>query len=127
MRATGIDHIVVICSDVECTMGWWQREFGLEPVRHDEWRAGTAPFPSLRASPGTIVDFIPGERSGENVAHVAVAVDVDADSLAALADERGWDVAVPLDRSLFGARGIGAGIYVRDPEGNVVELRTYAG
>jgi catechol 2,3-dioxygenase-like lactoylglutathione lyase family enzyme len=127
MRATGIDHVVVICSDVERTRGWWQRELGLEPVRHEEWRAGTAPFPSLRLDDATIVDFLRSERTGENVAHVALAVDVDGDALAALAEERGWDVASPLNRSLFGAKGIGAGIYVRDPEGNVVELRTYAG
>jgi catechol 2,3-dioxygenase-like lactoylglutathione lyase family enzyme len=125
MRATGIDHIVVVCSDVERTMGWWQRELGLEPLGHDEWRAGRAPFPSLRLSASTIVDFVSGERTGENVAHVAVTVDVGGDELAALAEERGWDVAAPLNRSLSGARGIGAGIYVRDPSGNVIELRTY--
>lgn len=127
MRATGIDHVVIICSDVDRTLAWWQRELGLDPVRVEEWRAGEAPFPSLRLSPATIVDFVPGERTGENVAHVAVTVDVAGDDLARLADERGWDVAVPLNPTLFGAGGIGAGIYVRDPEGNVVELRTYAG
>jgi catechol 2,3-dioxygenase-like lactoylglutathione lyase family enzyme len=125
MRATGIDHVVVICRDVERTMGWWRRELGLDPVRHEEWRAGAAPFPSLRLNETTIVDFVPGERSGENVAHVAVTVDVGADELAALVAERGWDVVGPLNRSLFGADGLGAGVYVRDPEGNVVELRTY--
>lgn len=127
MRALGIDHVVLVCSDVERTLSWWRRELGLEPVRLEEWRAGSAPFPSLRLNGSTIVDFVAGERTGENVAHVAVEVDVDSATLAALADERGWDVATPLNPSLFGARGIGAGVYIRDPEGNVVELRTYAG
>ena len=127
MRATGIDHIVVVCTDVERTLDWWRRELGLEPVRVDEWRAGQAPFPSLRLGPATIVDFFAGERTGENVAHVALAVDATGDELAALAEERGWDVVSPLNRGLYGAAGTGAGIYVRDPEGNVVELRTYAG
>ena len=58
---------------------------------------------------------------------VAVEVDVDAAALETLVVVRGWDVAVPLNRSLFGARGIGAGVYIRDPEGNVLELRSYAG
>jgi hypothetical protein len=73
------------------------------------------------------VDFLPGKRTGENVAHVAVEVDVAADALESLVAERGWDVASPLNRELFGARGMGAGIYIRDPEGNVIELRSYAG
>lgn len=127
MRATGIDHIVVVCSDVDRTLCWWQHELGLEPFRLAEWRAGAAPFPSLRLNDGSIVDFVPGERTGENIAHVAMAVDVDADALEALVTERGWEVAAPLNRQLYGARGIGAGVYIRDPEGNVIELRTYAG
>jgi catechol 2,3-dioxygenase-like lactoylglutathione lyase family enzyme len=125
MRALGIDHIVVICTDVDRTLAWWRDELDLQPVRLEEWRVGKAPFPSLRLNDSTIVDFIQGERRGENYAHVAVAVDVSRDDLAALATARGWDVAVPLNDQLFGARGIGAGIYIRDPEGNVVELRTY--
>jgi catechol 2,3-dioxygenase-like lactoylglutathione lyase family enzyme len=127
MRALGIDHIVILCSDIDRTLAWWQQELSLQPVRVDEWRAGAAPFPSLRLNASTIVDFLPGKRTGENVAHVAVEVDADADTLEALVGERGWDVVFPLNRQLFGARGVGAGIYIRDPEGNVVELRCYAG
>jgi catechol 2,3-dioxygenase-like lactoylglutathione lyase family enzyme len=127
MRALGIDHVVILCSDIDRTLAWWQQELGLEPVRIDEWRSGGAPFPSLRLNASTIADFLPGNRTGENVAHVAVEVDVDADQLETLVAERGWDVVFPLNRELFGARGLGAGIYIRDPEGNVIELRTYAG
>ena len=126
MRALGIDHVVILCSDIDRTLAWWQQELGLEPVRIDEWRSGGAPFPSLRLNASTIVDFLPGNRTGENIAHVAVEVDVGADQLETLVAERGWDVVFPLNRELFGARGIGAGIYIRDPEGNVIELRTYA-
>ncbi len=125
MRVTGIDHVVVVCRDLERTLAWWRGELGLEPVRVDEWRAGDAPFPSLRLSDTTIVDFVPGERSGVNYAHVALAVDISRDELAALVAQRRWEVAAPLDSHLFGARGVGAGVYIRDPEGNVLELRTY--
>lgn len=125
MRVRGIDHIVLVCADVEATVSWWCAELGVDAIRLDEWRAGTAPFPSVRLNDATIVDFVAGERTGTNLAHVALEVDVDAARLQQLAGERGWDVVVPWDPSLFGARGIGGGIYIRDPDGTVVELRTY--
>lgn len=125
MRATGIDHVVVMCSDVEKTLGWWRDELGLVPLRLEEWRNGQVPFPSVRVNDATIVDFLQGTRTGENYNHVALTVDVSRDELAAMVDQRGWDVAIPINDTLFGARGIGAGVYIRDPEGNVVELRTY--
>ena len=125
MRVHSLDHVVIVCGDVERTLQWWRDELGLGEVRVAEWRAGDAPFPSLRVDDSTIIDFLEGHRTGENVAHVALEVDASADDLARLVDERGWEVVAPLNRRLFGARGIGAGVYIRDPEGNVVELRSY--
>lgn len=60
-----------------------------------------------------------GARSGTNVEHLALVVDADLDALAAAH-------GVDPPRDLFGARGQGLGIYLRDPDGNGVELRTYA-
>jgi catechol 2,3-dioxygenase-like lactoylglutathione lyase family enzyme len=122
MRATGIDHVVFNVSDVERSLAWWQDLCGVEAVRLEEWRRGEVPFLSVRLSADTIVDLFQLERSGENVNHVAIAVtDVDLDELAAsgrFSIEFG-----PAD--LYGARGTGRGLYLRDPDGNLVELRTY--
>lgn len=121
VRAVSVDHYVLVCSDVETMLAWYRDRLGLEPVRLDEWRAGDAPFPSLRVDDTTIVDLLAGVRTGENVNHVAFVVDDDVDSLAASGE---FDVVGgPAD--LFGARGVGRGIYVRDPEANLVELRNY--
>lgn len=121
-KATGVDHYVLVCADIEGTLAWYRDMLGLEPVRLEEWRRGDAPFPSLRVDGSTIVDLLAGVRTGENVNHVAFVVDADVDALAASGD---FDVVGgPAD--LFGARGQGRGIYVRDPEGNLVELRSYA-
>ena len=80
------------------------------------------PFVSIRISPTFLIDVVAGERSGTNVDHIALTVeDADLDDLAAagtLEVEMG-----PAD--LFGAGGIGRGLYIRDPDGNRVELRTY--
>ena len=122
MRVTEIDHVVFNVADAEASVAWWRDVLGLEPVRLEEWRRGEVPFVSVRISPGTILDLFVGDRSGENVDHVAVQVaDVDLDDLAT--SGRFDVVRGPMD--VFGARGQGRGLYVRDPDGNVVELRTY--
>jgi glyoxylase I family protein len=122
MRVTDIDHVVLDCTDVEKEVAWWRDVIGLETLRLEEWRNKEAPFVSVRVNANTIIDLFESERTGENVNHVAMTVeDVD---LAALAASGRFDV-VGGPRDLFGARGMGVGLYVRDPEGNVVELRTY--
>ncbi|MET0146857.1 MAG: VOC family protein [Ilumatobacteraceae bacterium] len=126
MRITGIDHIVFNVADAERSVAWWRDILGLEPVRLDEWRRGEVPFVSVRISPGTILDLVQlpdgAARGGENVDHVALQVDgADLDELAA---GGAFDV-VRGPVTVFGARGTGQGLYVRDPDGNVIELRTY--
>ncbi len=119
MRVLGLDHIVLVTPDAERLIAWYREVLGLAPERLEPWRRGEVPFASLRVSADTIIDVLAGERSGTNVEHVALVVDADLD---AVATELG--VAPPTD--LFGARGQGRGIYLRDPDGNGVELRTYA-
>jgi catechol 2,3-dioxygenase-like lactoylglutathione lyase family enzyme len=116
---TALDHVVLVSADPERLIAWYREVLGLEVLRLQEWRRGEVPFASLRVSTDTIVDVQRGVRDGQNMGHLALVVDgVD---LAALAAEHG--VAPP--RSLFGARGQGEGIYLRDPDGNGVELRRY--
>jgi catechol 2,3-dioxygenase-like lactoylglutathione lyase family enzyme len=122
MKVVGIDHVVLTVPDVEATVAWYRDELGLEVLRLEEWRRGDVLFVSLRVSPTTLIDVLQGERTGENVNHVAFLVeDVDVDELAA--SGRHEVVMGPAD--LYGAQGIGRGIYINDPAGNLVELRTY--
>ena len=122
MNVTGVDHCVLVAPDVEAIIAWYRDELGLQPERLEEWRRGEVLFASLRVSPTTLIDVLEGERTGVNVDHVALVVDgVDLDELAASGR---FDVEMgPAD--LFGARGTGRGLYIRDPAGNRVELRTY--
>lgn len=122
VRATGLDHIVLNVADVERSLEWYTRMLGLEGVRVDEWRQGDVLFPSLRLDATTIIDLLQVERTGQNVDHVCLVVE-PTDLDAAAASGR-FDVVAGPSR-LFGARGEGVGLYVRDPDGNVIELRHY--
>lgn len=122
VRARALDHVVINASDVAGMLAWYRDRLGLEPLRVDEWQRGETYFPSLRIDETTIIDIFPAERTGENVNHVCLVVDdVDLDELAASGEFE--VVSGPGER--WGARGNGRSLYVLDPEGNTVELRTY--
>lgn len=122
VTVTGFDHLVLTVADVERSLAFYTGVLGLEPVRVDEWRAGRAPFPSVRIDEGTILDLVHGSRGEANMDHLCLVV-------APLDWQEVIDSGVftveegPVPR--FGARGTGQSIYVRDPDGNSVELRYY--
>jgi catechol 2,3-dioxygenase-like lactoylglutathione lyase family enzyme len=122
LRPIGFDHVVLVVADVERSLAWYLDEVGAEPVRVEEWRAGQAPFPSFRLSGESIIDLIPGERSGQNVDHLCIVVEpID---LAEVAASGRFEVLDGPD-TRYGAQGNGTSLYVRDPDGNTVELRHY--
>lgn len=121
-RTLALDHIVVISRDVEATLAWYQGLLGLDGVRLEEWRAGRVPFPSLRVNDDTIIDVIPGDPDGRgHVDHVCLVVTPDD-----LTELRPLLEGSIEDEGLrFGARGVATSVYVRDPDGLLVELRAY--
>jgi len=122
VRVVALDHIVLNVADVERAIGWYVDELGLEPVRLDEFRRGEVFFPSARIDEGTIIDFLATEPTGSNVDHVCLVI--EATDLDALVASGRFDVASG-PSEVFGARGMGRSVYVRDPDGNLVELRCY--
>ncbi len=118
----GIDHIVLQVADAERSLAWYVELFGVEPIRVEEWRAGTVPFVSLRVNDGFIIDLVEQVPAGRNIDHFAL-----------VCDREFFDQFVRVRRdiidtgplSLFGARGQGEGIYLSDPDGHKIELRTY--
>lgn len=122
LRPIGLDHLVLVVADVERSLAWYVDEVGGAPVRVEEWRAGEVFFPSVRLSPESIIDLIPGERGGQNVDHLCVVVEpVD---LQAVKDSGRFEV-VDGPATRYGAQGDGTSLYVKDPDGNTVELRYY--
>lgn len=122
LRVRSLDHIVVNVSDARRSVAWWRDLLGAQPLRVDEFERGDVPFPSVRIDESTIVDLLEGDRSGVNVDHVCVVV--EGASLDEVASSGVFDVVGP-PAPRFGARGVGTALYVRDPDGNTIELRTY--
>ncbi|MFF2811604.1 VOC family protein [Streptomyces sp. NPDC058000] len=122
MRVKDFDHLVLTVEDIERSLAFYCGPLGLEPVRVDEWRAGKAPFPSVRVTPSTIIDLVTGDRSGSNVDHICLVVD-PLDWQEVIDSGRFTVLEGPVGR--YGARGEAQSIYVSDPDGNTVELRWY--
>jgi catechol 2,3-dioxygenase-like lactoylglutathione lyase family enzyme len=122
VSVTALDHIVLRCADIDTTLAWYVDVLGLQPVRVQEWRRGEVPFPSVRVDPGTIIDLVHGATADGRLDHLCLVV--EAIDLAALAASGTFDV-VEGPATRYGARGNGTSMYVRDPDGTVVELRHY--
>ncbi|GGQ19414.1 VOC family protein [Streptomyces mutabilis] len=125
MRVTAFDHLVLNVADIERSLAFYTGPLGLEPVRVEEWRAGKAPFPSVRVSPTTIIDLITGtddRPAGTNVDHICLVVEpLDWQEVV----DSGVFTVVDGPGKRFGARGTALSLYVRDPDGNTIELRWY--
>ena len=127
LHVEALDHIVLAVADVGRSLAWYCGALGLAPVRVDQWRAGDAPFPSVRVSAGTIIDIVEvgeGAPAGRNVDHFCLVV--AAEDLAAVRASDAFEIVRDPDFALYGARGMADGLYVRDPDGNEVELRAYS-
>ncbi|HWI43282.1 MAG TPA: VOC family protein [Nocardioides sp.] len=121
MRVLGLDHLVLNVADVRRSLDFYVGRLGLAPERVEEWERGEVFFPSVRIDDTTIIDVLHHERSGQNVDHLCLVVEEDVDELAATGD---FDIVDgPAER--WGAQGVARSLYVRDPDGNVVELRSY--
>ncbi|MFP8942655.1 VOC family protein [Streptomyces fenghuangensis] len=122
MRVIAFDHLVLNVEDVERSLDFYCGPLGLEPVRVEEWRAGKAPFPSVRVSDTTIIDLVAGPRDGSNVDHICLVVEpLDWQEVV----DSGALTVVDGPGPRFGARGTAQSVYILDPDGNTVELRWY--
>src|ERR671936_402530 len=130
MRVCGLDHIVLNVQDVERSLDFYHRILGLPAERVEAWRKGEVGFPSVRVNETTIIDLFAmpedggAASAGLNLNHfclVTERADLEAAAQeltqACVTIERG-----PAVRS--GARGDGLSVYFRDPDANLIELRT---
>lgn len=127
-RLGGVDHVVVRARDIDAMLGFYRDVLGCPVAKHNEplglWHLDAG---------GSMIDLVdmngklgaaggPPPGPGRNVDHVAIKVEpFDAEAIAAWFTARGVYPEAPAVR--FGADGDGPSIYLRDPEGNGVELK----
>jgi catechol 2,3-dioxygenase-like lactoylglutathione lyase family enzyme len=130
IQVTAMDHIVLRVTDVERSVAFYRDVLGLGVERLQEWRAGRIGFPSVRVSTDTLIDIVRADSpaSGRPVGldHLCLTIATDdfAPVLAHLAAHGVMPSVGPARR--WGAHGNGASIYISDPDGIEIELRTYA-
>ena len=133
LRIGQMDHIVLNVSDLDRSLHFYCDILGLELLRIEEYRAGDVGFPSVRINENTIIDLNPPERqtkpvSGRdgNLNHLCLCTENDdMDAVADYLKGQGLEIETgPIQR--WGARGAGTSVYFRDPDQNLVEVRTYA-
>jgi catechol 2,3-dioxygenase-like lactoylglutathione lyase family enzyme len=130
ITVTGLDHVVLRVRDLERSIGFYRDVLGLPIECLEEYRAGTRPFVSARVG-GQLIDLVPdpnydpaaGTRSG-GFMHLCVRVAgaLERDVLPRVRT-RGVDLVEDAPAIRLGATGYGRSIYVRDPDGYVVELK----
>ena len=122
MNPIGLDHVVLEIADMEASLAFYQGVLGLEALRLDEFRSGQVGFVSMRAG-GSLVDLLPSERPGPGPHHICIEFGEGIEVLVQHLAVHGINVEEAEWR--YGARGMGKSVYVKDPDGHVVELRTY--
>lgn len=130
-KISALDHIVLNVADVERSLAFYSGTLGMPAERVEAWRRGELRFPSVRVNEATIIDLVhapveAGDRT-ENLAHFCLVTD-DAD-LDAVAKEL-TSAGIVIERGpgmRSGTRGNALSLYFRDPDENLIELRTYAG
>ena len=122
IQGTGFDHVVLNVADAERSIAFYCNELGLKPERVEQWRNKEVLFPSVRIDDHTLIDLLETPRTGENANHICLVVDAtDFDAIKA----SGRFEVVDGPDIRWGAQGDATSLYVRDPDGNVVELRYY--
>lgn len=122
LKIREIDHVVLRCRDQARMLDFYTRIIGLA----EERRLEQIGLIQLRAG-ASMIDLVPASdprvESGLNVDHFCLGVEIDnlGEAVRYLRAQAVEIVDEPVMR--YGAHGMGLSIYLRDPEGNVVELK----
>lgn len=119
-----LDHLVIEVRDIPKSLAFYVDILGLYPVRLEEFNNGQAPFVSLRIGP-SLIDLFVSATPNPGPPHFCLTFDEPIQHIAATLRSHGIEPESPEER--YGARGMGKSLYVTDPDGHTVELRSYHG
>jgi len=132
MDVSHIDHVNlrIPAEGVTDALEFYVEGLGFEVDRMDAFEAGEKPFFSIRLAPTHVLHLWPTEAFDEpaatNYDHLALVVDHDVETVKSRLDDAGVEVERELDAPL-GATGTAPAVYVRDPFGYRVELKSATG
>jgi catechol 2,3-dioxygenase-like lactoylglutathione lyase family enzyme len=129
LRVLGLDHVVLRVRNLDAALRFYRNALGCAIER----RIDALGLVQLRAG-SSLIDLVPVDSplgkagggapaaDGKNVDHICLRIDAfDAGALAAHLRAHGIEPGEVGTR--YGAEGSGPSMYVRDPDGNVVELK----
>jgi catechol 2,3-dioxygenase-like lactoylglutathione lyase family enzyme len=100
-----LDHVAVTCADIEQSVSWYARQFGATVLYQDKTWA------FLQVGGNKLALVTPGQHPP----HVAFSVTEEQ------LDQASKSSGIAVDKHRDGTRGI----YVKDPDGNAIELICY--
>lgn len=130
LAIAGLHHVTLIASDLERTTAFYRDLLGLRLVKrtvnHDDPGARHFYFGDAEGAPGTVITFFeypsmePGRVGVGATHHVAlrVATDEELEGWRAWLGSQGVQCTEVVDRTYFRS------IYLRDPDGHILELAT---
>ena len=128
-RVLGIDHIVLRCTNLPATQAFYCGTLGFEVAKrndalglvHLRSRSAMIDLVSLDGPLGRGGGAGPGAE-GRNLDHLCLRVD-PFDAAGLMQHFEALGVAPTELRTRFGGEGDGLSFYIRDPEGNRVEIK----
>lgn len=128
-KIMGLDHLVLRVRDIERMLAFYCEVLGCSIEREQvsigltQIRAGRALIDLVEVDGklGRMGGAAPGVQ-GRNLDHFCLTVD-DYDEVKIRAHLARYGVEVGESGERFGAEGQGPSIYIRDPEGNAIELK----
>jgi catechol 2,3-dioxygenase-like lactoylglutathione lyase family enzyme len=124
-----LDHLVINCEDVDVMASWYQRVLGMEREEFGEGSRTALKFGgqkiNLRPHDASQEEWIAARDCRPGTQDLCFVVAVAAEQTQAHFAACGVQViSGPVARQ--GALGAMTSVYTRDPEGNLIEVATYA-